>query len=350
MNTGYFHRVHKETKTRFWINNPSGSDLEKAIQAGAVNCTTNPSYCSKLLQSEPDYIKGVIHNTAKVHRSLPSDQLAVEVIKIVSKRILDRFYPLYQAGSGKEGYVTIQDDPRKDFDADHTVKAHLEFARLGKNFMAKIPVIAGGCEAIEELVARNIPICATEIFSIAQAVEICERYDRASKKSGNHPPFFVTHITGIFDQYFAEIVKNEKISIDPSLLAQAGTIIARKEYRILKERNLPGTLLGGGARNLTHFTEFVGGDFHITINWSTAEELIRLYPPVESRIDTPTPREVVEELAAKLPGFRRAYEEDGMKPDEFADFGPVMLFKTMFLNGYIRLLDEIAEVRGRVRV
>ncbi len=93
----------------------------------------------------------------------------------------------------------------------------------------------------------------------------------------------------------------------------------------------------------------MGGDFHITINWSTAEELIRLNPPVENRIDTPTPKEVVEELSAKLPNFRRAWEEDGMKEEEFADFGPVMLFKTMFLNGYIRLLDEIAETRGRMQ-
>jgi hypothetical protein len=278
---GYFHRVHATTPTRLWINNPSGSDLEKAIQAGAINCTTNPSYCSKLLQSEPAYIKGVIKETVHRMPSASVDQVAIEVIKHVSKRILDRFFPLYQASNGKEGYVTIQDDPRKDYDTDHTVKAHLEFSKLGKNFMAKIPVIAGGCEAIEELVARDIPV--------------------------------------------------------------AGSIIARKEYRVLKERNLPGTLLGGGARNLSHFTNFVGGDFHITINWSTAEELIQLDPPVEKRIDAPTPREVVEELSAKLPGFRRAYEEDGMQLEEFADFGPVMLFKTMFLNGYIRLLDEILD-------
>jgi len=340
---GYFYRVHATTPTRLWINNPSGSDLEKAIQAGAINCTTNPSYCSKLLQSEPEYIKGIIKETLHRMRSASVDQVAIEVIKHVSKRILDRFFPLYQASNGKEGYVTIQDDPRKDYDTDHTIKAHLEFSKLGKNFMAKIPVIAGGCEAIEELVARNIPVCATEIFSLSQAIHICERYSRAAKKTGNHPPFYVTHITGIFDQYFAEIVKNEHILIDPNILSQAGTIIARKEYRVLKERNLPGTLLGGGARNLSHFTNFVGGDFHITINWSTAEELIQLDPPVEKRIDIPTPREVVEELSAKLPGFRRAYEEDGMQLEEFADFGPVMLFKTMFLNGYIRLLDEITD-------
>ena len=69
--------------------------------------------------------------------------------------------------------------------------------------------------------------------------------------------------------------------------------------------------------------------------------------PVVSRIDAPTPREVVEELRAKVPGFRRGYDEDGLAVEEFADYGPLMFFKAMFLNGYARLLDEVAERRAR---
>ena len=58
-------------------------------------------------------------------------------------------------------------------------------------------------------------------------------------------------------------------------------------------------------------------------------------------------RMVVEELRAKVPGFRRGYDEDGLAVEEFADYGPLMFFKTMFLNGYARLLDEVAERRAR---
>jgi transaldolase len=157
----------------------------------------------------------------------------------------------------------------------------------------------------------------------------------------------VTHITGIFDQYMAETVKAERIAIAPDILAQAGCIIARKEYRLMKEQGYEGTLLGGGARGTQHFTEFVGGDLHITINWSTAEELVAKDGPVGSRIDAPTPREVVDELRVKVPGFRRAYDDDGLSVEEFASFGPLMFFKTMFLNGYARLLDEVAERRAK---
>ena len=213
--------------------------------------------------------------------------------------------------------------------------------------MAKIPVTWAGIVAIERLVERDVPICATEIFSISQAIRMCEGYQRAAEKSGNHPPFYVTHITGIFDDLFREIVQTERIDIVPDVLAQAGSIIARKEYRILKQRDYPGILLGGGARNTQHFTELVGGDVHITINWSMAQELIDLDAPVESRIDAEASQSTIDELREKLPNFRRAYDEDGLSVEEFKDFGPVVLFRTMFLNGYTRLLDEVAERRWR---
>jgi len=345
MTSGYFHRVTKDTPTRMWVNNPTARDVELAIQAGAVCCTTNPSYCSKLLQSEPGYIRGVIDRVVK---EVKDDGAAAErVYHEASTRIMQMFLSLFEQSGGKLGFVTIQDDPRADDDAEHIVDVTMRCRKLGPNFMTKIPVIASGSQAIEELVARNVPICATEIFAVSQAVHICEAYQRAARKSGNHPPFYVTHITGIFDQYLAEVVKSEKISIAPEILAQAGCIIARQEYQIIKARGYEGLLLGGGARGTHHFTEFVGGDLHITINWSTADELIKADPPVTSRIDAPAPREVVEELRRKVPNFRRAYDEDGLALGEFADFGPLMFFKTMFLNGYARLLDEVAERRAR---
>ncbi len=346
MSLQYFQRVHAETPTRMWINNPTADDARRALATGAVSCTTNPSYCAKLLQSEPAYIRGLI---AEVVTDVKDNTAAAEqVYHRASARILQMFRPLYDRSGGTMGFVTIQDDPRCDDDADHIVDMTRRCRALGPNFMTKIPVIASGVAAIEELVARNIPICATEVFAVAQAVHMCEVYERAARRSGHAPPFYLTHITGIFDQYMADVVKAEKIAIAPEVLAQAGCLIARKEYRIVQERGYRAILLGGGARGTHHFTEFVGGAMHITINWSTADELITADPPLTSRIDAPTPAEVVQELRAKIPGFRRAFDEDGLGVDEYADFGPLMFFKTMFLNGYARLLDEVAECRARI--
>jgi len=241
----------------------------------------------------------------------------------------------------------MQGDPRIDTDPDAIVEEALRFSELSPNFMAKIPVTEAGIAAIERLVAENVPICATEIFAVSQAIHMCEVYQEAVDKSGNEPPFYVTHITGIFDDLFKATVENEQIDIAPSVLSQAGTIIARKEYRILKERGYPGTLLGGGLRELHHFTGVVGGDLAVTLNWRDVKRLNELDKPVVSRIDVEPPQDVVDELIDKLPNFRRAYEEGALEVEEFEDFGPVVLFRTAFLNGYARLLDAIAERRFR---
>ena len=345
MPADYFHRLHAETPTRFWVNNPSGAEMERAIAAGAINCTTNPAYCSKLLASEPDYIRGVVDGVIS-EGTRDAEQAAVQVYQRAAKRVLDRFLPLYEQSGGEYGYVTMQDDPREDQDTEAIVRMALSNRELGPNYMAKIPVIEGGLEALEACVEENIPICATEVFSIAQALHMCEQYERAAERTGNRPPFFVTHITGIFDEWLGKVVQREGIEIAPEVLAQAGCAVARKEYRLLKERGYHTTLLGGGARGIHHFTEMVGGDVHITINWSTGQEIIDAGTPIEPRMDAEAPQAMIDELYDKLPGFRQAFDKEGLSVAEFAEYGPVQFFRNAFLKGWYLLLAEIPARRN----
>lgn len=339
MPDGYFQRVTWETSTRFWINNPSRGELEQAIAAGAIGCTTNPTYGANLLKNEPDYMRGLIE---RVIQETPDDDLAADLVQqYAAARLIACFLPLYERSGGTQGFVTIQSDPRKDEDACEIVEAALRYRTLGPNFMTKIPVTTAGLEAMEALVAEDVPLCATEVFSIDQTIAVCARYTRASQKSGKRPPFYVTHITGIFDEYLGHWVARNGVEIAPEVLGWAGCTVARKEYRWLKEHGDPGTLLGGGARATRHFTDFVGGDIHITINWSTARELIDADTPVVARMDIETPEPIVQELMAKLPDFRRAYCAGSMSVEEFAGYGPVQHFRNKFVAGYAHLLEEI---------
>jgi transaldolase len=339
----YFRRLNSQTATRFWVNNPSGIEMDRAIEAGAINCTTNPAYCSKLLVSDPDYLQTVIDDVIKTTND--DEEAAVLAYRRASKRVIERFKPLYEQSHGEHGYVTMQDDPREDQDTEAVIRGVLRNRELGPNYMAKIPVIQGGLEAMESCVEENIPICATEVFSLSQAIHMCELYELSAQRTGNRPPFFVTHISGIFDEYLGKTAKREGIDIAPEVLAQAGCAIARKEYRLLKSRGYQTTLLGGGARGTHHFTEMVGGDVHVTINWSTAQEIIDANTPIVSRIDFETPARVIDELREKLPDFAKAYDEDGLSVAQFADFGPVQLFRNAFLKGWYLLLAAIPSRR-----
>ena len=345
MSKGYFQRLYEQSPTRMWINNPSGEDCDRAIAAGAINCTTNPQYCQKLMTSDPDYIRGVI-DTVLLKETTDHEKAANRVYQVVSRRVMEKFMPLYEKSGGKYGCVTMQDDPRKDEDTASVMEAVHRNRKLSPNYMVKIPVIDGGMQAIEQCVEENIPICATEVFSIAQTIDMCQMYEKAAERSGNLPLFFVTHITGIFDDYLQRFAKRTGVEIDPGVLSQAGCAVGRKEYRLIKERGYRTVMLGGGVRNLSHFTEFVGGDVHITINWKEVDALIEQDGPVVSCIDAETPQAVIDELCDKFEAFRQAYHDDGLKREEYAGYGPVQLFRNAFLMGWYTLLAEISKRRN----
>ena len=335
----FFSTLHRDTENRFWINNPTAQEIDLAIQYGAVGCTTNPAYCSRLITAEPEFLRGLIDATIEQVQEV--DAAATLVYQRAVQRIIRKFRPLWDKSGGTEGFVTIQLDPRIDEDTESTIKAIQDNKSLGSNYMAKIPVINGAIEAIEFCVSENIPICATEVFAVSQARAMCERYERAAGRTGKRPPIYITHITGIFDEYLKKLADRQGIAIDPKVLGCAGLAVARKEYRMLKDGGFDAVMMGGGAREAYHFTGLIGGKVHVTINWSTAQEIIDSGMKVEPKLDEEIPGEFIQELRAKFPDFRKAYDDDGLLPGEFASYGPVQLFRNAFLKGWHLLLAEI---------
>ncbi|MCX6071537.1 MAG: hypothetical protein NTU91_11890, partial [Chloroflexi bacterium] len=57
------------------------------------------------------------------------------------------------------------------------------------------------------------------------------------------------------------------------------------------------------------------------------------------------PEYVVEELASKLPDYKRGYVDAGLKVDEYEEFGPVELFRSSFVGSWKKVLGLIAEMR-----
>jgi len=342
----YFHRVHSETMTRFWINNPTLEEARMAIEAGTIGCTTNPSYVSKLFSSEED-LRCVLR---AIDLLLPYEDddsiVAAKVQQMMVARLADVFLPLYKKSGGSEGLVTIQGDPYAETDTNLIIKEGFENRKIGDNICIKIPVTEWGIKAISALVEKDIPTMATEVMGLSQVVSICEAYQEASDKSKHTPPFYVTHITGILDDHFKRVMEQEKITLPPELVKYAGLSVAKREYAFLKERNYPGIMLGGGARKLEDFTDLVGGDLSITINWKkTADTLLELDKEVETKIAITLNDDQIEQLKKELPDYARAYDVDGMTEDEYYDYGGVELFRTSFQKGWNQLLALIAKRR-----
>ena len=345
---GYFRRVAAQTPTRFWINNPTFAEAVRAIGAGAVGCTCNPSYCQKILD-HPDKAKlpwQLLDEAVAESRDDPEAQVVLQ--RKLARPVVDLFRTIHDRNPLQDGFVTLQGDPTREHSPDAIVDEAIGNHALGRNVSAKIPVTKAGLAAIERLVAENIPITGTEVFAVSQVAALSEAYERAARASGRSPVIFVAHIAGIYDDYLKGYVEAHHVDISPDVLWQAGMAVTRKVYDLMAERGYRPTLVCGGARGLHHFTEMVGGNLAVTINWlGTADKLLELDPPVVARLFNPVSARVIDELLEKLPDFRRGYLDDGLAVDEFHSFGPVELFRGSFVKSWRRVLALIKEHRDR---
>lgn len=347
MEKPYFIRVREQTPTMFWINNPTRKQAVMAIANGALGCTNNPSYTQKMVD-HPDETDHALKLLDESIQECSDDWETAEIFqRKMVKPVSDLFMPIFEHNSGQHGYVSIQGDPINEDDPEAVVRGARANRLLAPNICCKIPTTTSGLKAMETMVAESIPINATEIFGVSQFISICETYKKISRESGKKPMFYMSHITGIYDDHLRNYVAEHNVEISRDVLNQAGLAVARKVYNMMIERHYPCVFIGGGARGTHHFTEMVGGKVCITINWEgTADTLIEQNPPVMYRLFNPVPQQVIDELMEKLPDFKRGYLDDGLEPEEFEDFGPVQLFRSSFIKSWNRVLALIKEHRA----
>ncbi len=346
MKQPYFSRVISQTPTEFWINNPTREQAALAITHGASGCTNNPSYTQKMVDhaTEGSYAGSILNEVTR--ESANNDEAAAIFQRRLVTPIAEQFMPMYTRSSGGKGYVSIQGDPIHEDDPEVIIREALENRKVSPNICCKIPTTKSGLAAMEYLVGQDVPMNATEIFAINQAILLCETYMKASQRTGKRPMLYISHITGIYDDYLKAIVEQAQIDISPDVLWQAGLAVFRKLYALKEARGYPGTFIAGGSRGLHHFTEVVGGKVCCTINWEgTVDKLLQEDPPVVYRQFNPVPQKVIDELMEKLRDFRRGYLEDGLDVDEFEEFGPVRLFRSSFIKSWKRVLELIQERR-----
>ena len=91
----------------------------------------------------------------------------------------------------------------------------------------------------------------------------------------------------------------------------------------------------------------IGPNVLQTIPYENWKEFDAAEVDVGPSLHEPVDASHLEALQTKFADFRRAYEPDGMTPDEFAGYGPSIHTLNQFIDGYYELL---AIVRGRMLV
>ena len=341
----YFKRVSSQTATNFWVNNVTAEQAKLGIEAGAVGATQNPAYLSKVFTKSTD-AQVVDEMLAEIIRTEADDSEALARLQSMQvNRIAEIFLPVYKKSNGQEGFVSIQADPFRENTEDILRYAHMHREKY-PNIICKIPVVKEALPALEQLIREHVPVLATEVMSLDQALVFNDIVEKVYADDPTIAPVYMAHIAGIFDEELQANVKDENIDVSADALWQAGISVAKKIKKTFDAKQSKIKFMDGGARGLHHFTEMVGVDGYVTINWKgTADVLLEENPVVIDRFCAPVSPTVIDELLDKLPNFRKAYVHKSLKVEEFESFPPVVRFRTSFEKGWKAGLEYIKEFR-----
>jgi transaldolase len=143
---------------------------------------------------------------------------------------------------GRDGHVSLEVDPGLAHDTQATIEQaqHLSDLVERRNLYVKIPATKEGLPAIEEMIARGVPINVTLIFSLARYAEVAEAYIRGVERfvegGGDASTvtsvasFFVSRVDTEVDRRLDELGGHDELR---GRLAIANAKLAYQEYRKL---------------------------------------------------------------------------------------------------------------------
>jgi transaldolase len=152
---------------------------------------------------------------------------------------------------------------------------------------------------------------------------------------------YVTIMVGRLDDQLRRVAAKDSITIDPGYIEWAGVAAFKKAYKIFQVRKYGGTLLSAAYRNHMHWSQFIGGNVVVSMPYEWWNRFNASTVEVRPRIDQPVRPEIIDELYARFVDFRRAYDEDGMKPEEFVHYGATIHTLNQFVGGYSSLLEVV---------
>jgi transaldolase len=334
------------TPTCLWNDSASVKELTYSIEHGAVGATCNPVIVLGVLKKELAQWKEKIAEWSRERPTATEDDIAWQVVREISVNCARLLKTAFDSHRGRNGRLSIQTDPRLYRDTNAIVGQAEEFSSLAPNMVVKIPVTAAGIPAIEEATSRGMSINATVCFTLPQCIAVAEAVERGLKRreregkeiAGMGP--VCTIMVGRLDDWLKVAMDKEKISTDPGYLEWAGVAVFKKTYQIFRERGYRIRLLSAAFRNHMHWSEFIGGDVVISPPYAWQVRFNASDVAVQSRIEKPVDPLVVRELERKFADFRRAYEIDGLRVEEFDAFPATRRTLRQFISA-CHDLDEV---------
>ena len=342
-------RTIATTATDIWNDSCAVDELEYAISYGAVGATANPTIVSDVWKADPGHWRARVGFLADARPEATEVELAWAVVEEMSLRAAPLLLPAHEASGGRQGRLSMQTDPTLYRSFEPMLAQGRHFDTLAPNIIVKFPATRVGVRVMEEATYRGVNVNATVSFSVAQAIAAAEAVERGlRRREADGSPIdrmgpVITLMMGRIEDWLRVQTERDGIVADPTALPWSGVAVFKRAYAEFRTRGLRARLLGAAIRHQLHWTELVGGDVVITMPAVWQRRFNASAVEVRPRIDEPVAPAIVDELRRRFPDFVRAYEPDGLSPDEFDTFGPSARTLRAFIGSYHELLHQVTD-------
>ncbi|QQS02490.1 MAG: transaldolase family protein [Austwickia sp.] len=336
--------------TVLWNDSADPRELTESISYGAVGATCNPVIAVNCVKADMPRWTQRIAEIAAEHPTMREAEIGWRVVEELSIDAAKLLEPAFEKYAGVNGRLSMQTDPRLHRDAKALADQAEHFHGLAKNIIVKIPATSVGLVAIEDATYRGVSVNVTVSFTVAQAVQAGEAIERGLKrreaegKSVADMGPVVTIMVGRIDDWLKDCYAADKLCFDPGYLEWAGVAVMKKAYAEFGARGLRARLLAAAYRNALQWTEFVGGAIVLSPPFAWQQRFQGSGIDPQPRMDVPVDPAVVETLSTQMPEFRKAYDVDGMTPEEFDSFGATRKTLRQFLAADAELEQIVVDV------
>jgi len=339
--TGYLSWAIENTKTVWWHDSAEPAEIKLGIERGAVGATTNPFLSNLALsvnkKAWADEINAVLSEQPK------PETKAERLMGIAIRHAAQQLEPEYKKSAGTMGYVCAQVNPARAGDRDIMLSMARRFAKWAPNIAVKLPATGAGLDVLEDCTAEGITCTLTISYTVPQVIAVAERYRRGiqrAKQNGAEPgKCFAVIMIGRLDDYLRDVAHDCRADISESDIRQAGLAVSKRACSIYKQRGYEAKMIVAALRGTYHMTELAGAEIIMSIAPPYQEMLLSEELPREERIEAEVDSDVIERLSV-LPEFVKAYEPEGMKPEEFIAYGVTQKTLAQFYEGGWKLLEN----------
>jgi len=343
--TSYLQWAIENTRTAWWHDSAEPTELERGLERGAVGVTTNPFLCHLAVSKNKDKWAREIAD-ALCEQPEPETK-AERLMSVAIKHAARRLEPIFEGSAGKMGYVCAQVNPARAAEREYMLSAARRFHAWAPNIAVKLPATAAGLDVLEDCTAEGITATLTISYTVPQVIAIAERHRkgiRRARQAGREPGrCFAVIMIGRLDDYLRDVAHDRKADVSESDIRQAGLAVSKRAWSIYTQRRYEAALIIAALRGTYHMTELAGAEVIMSIAPPYQEMLLSDKLAREERIKEPIPGDVIERLCA-LPEFVRAYEPDGMPPEDFIAYGVTQRTLSQFYEAGWKLLENFGKV------